>query len=393
MADNPFASMLNPNASRTGLWDMRMMSAANRMEAPFDRVRSYGHQGIAGNPMLSGMLGGGQTPDYSQFTYDPAANAVASRELGHYGLSPLEAGQVKQNTILPNSGFFGNHPRLSGALEAGIYGALAAHGGNTVGDSIQGTLEGMVGGQQLRQSAFNRQFAKPFEAANMMENLEDKRQKRDLQDAEIQHYRALNQKLGRPDHDFRAFGVSRNDPDIATIDNTTGNVTYKPNPLYDPSQASAGNSPEQQFFNAKRDEAKRSNTPVTSKMLGDWQQEWTNRHSPPEHAPHSLVGVKNPDGSITYKEARPGVTFPKGSVPETTAQLGAEPGKAATARQNWIKQNSGKASPIWIFAGIGPGDKDAAEKLGQWYDTNIAPSVQSAGGGGKTYNQATGQLE
>src|SRR5580765_5058232 len=127
MADNPFQTMLNPNASRAGLYDMRLMASANRMESPFEHGfrGSYGHQGVSGNPMLSGLMGMSGEPDYSQFTYDPVMRqrAIAA------GVSPLEANQVKQNAVLPNTGFFGNHPRLSSAIEGGMFGALSAHGG------------------------------------------------------------------------------------------------------------------------------------------------------------------------------------------------------------------------------------------------------------------------
>lgn len=239
MADgqNPFQSLLNSNIGRTGLFDMRMMSAANRAEPGAHMPHMYGHQGISGNPMLASMAGMSNEPDYSQFTYDPVMRqrAIAA------GVSPLEANQVKQNAILPNTGFFGNHPRLSGALEGGIFGALASHGGMTPGDSIQGALEGMVGGQQMRQGMLRQQFARPFEAASMLEGLQDRTQKRDLQEAEIQHYRAENQKLGRPDHDMRAIGnAGPQDKFIPVYDNTTGQFQNQPNPNYDPALVSHG---------------------------------------------------------------------------------------------------------------------------------------------------------
>jgi hypothetical protein len=236
MADgNPFQSMLNPNAARVGLYDMRMMQTANRMELPFERSHSYGHQGIGGNPMLANIMGGSNQPDYSVFTTDPAASHAARQALSPYGLAPLEANQVQRNTILPNTGFFGSHPNLSAALEGGAYGALAAHGGATIGDSIQGTLEGIVGGRQLQQGAYNRQFAKPFEAARMMEGLEDLHQKRDLQEAEIQHYRAMNTKLGQPEHPMRSIGnAGPQDAYIPIYNQETGKMESQPNPNYDP---------------------------------------------------------------------------------------------------------------------------------------------------------------
>src|SRR5579864_5461115 len=150
MADkNPFASMMNPNAARTGLWDLRMMSAANRMETPFERGSRgmYGHRGVSGDPMLAGLAGMANEPDYSQFTFNPAMRQAAEAA----GVHPIGWQDVKQNQILPNTGFFGNHPRLSGMLESGIFGALASHGGETAGESIQGALEGLVGGQLIRE--------------------------------------------------------------------------------------------------------------------------------------------------------------------------------------------------------------------------------------------------
>jgi hypothetical protein len=167
MADqNPFQSMLNPNSGRMGLYDMRMMQSANRMEAPFERgIRAPRSQAVT-----RAMGGMSDEPDYSSFTYDPTMHARALAA----GVTPLEANQVKQNVLLPNTGFFGNHPTLSRALEGGIFGALASHGGQTAGESIQGALEGLVGGQQARQNLYRKQFAGPFQSANAMENLEDR---------------------------------------------------------------------------------------------------------------------------------------------------------------------------------------------------------------------------
>jgi hypothetical protein len=198
MADNPYAlgaAMMNPNVARTGMYDMRMMSAANRSEAPFEHIRSGARRSGAGE-MIGQMAA---TPDYSQFTFDPAANAAARQALSPYGLAPLEASQVKQNQILPNTGFFGNHPRLSGAIEGGLFSAMAAHGGDTPGESIQGALEGVVGGRQMKQNLYNRQFQAPFQAAGMFEALSDAQQKRELQSADIEHLRALNEHLKNGD--------------------------------------------------------------------------------------------------------------------------------------------------------------------------------------------------
>lgn len=188
MADgNPFAPMINPNMRQTSLWDLRMMSAANRMETPFERGARglYHRQGVSGDPMIAGLAGMANEPDYSQFTYDPAMREQAIAA----GVQPLEASQVRQNMIFPNTGFFGAHPRLSAALEGGIFGALASHGGETAGESIQGALEGMVGGKRIREGLYRQQFARPFEAAGALEGLRDMQQRRELQGAQIKHYK------------------------------------------------------------------------------------------------------------------------------------------------------------------------------------------------------------
>jgi hypothetical protein len=186
MADgNPFQSALNPNLRNTSLWDLRMMSSANRMETPFERGarQSYGSH-IAGNPMLSGMVGMSNEPDYSSFTYNPQLH----QEAINAGVQPLEANQVKHNTFLPNTGFFGNHPRLSAAIEGAAYGGLAAHGGMTTGESIQGALEGIIGGHQMQQGMYRQQFARPFEAAGAMERLRDMQATRQMRDAQVKHF-------------------------------------------------------------------------------------------------------------------------------------------------------------------------------------------------------------
>jgi hypothetical protein len=190
MADgsyNPFQGALNPNMRQTSLWDLRMMSAANRSETPFERgARSpYSGRGVSGDPMLGQLAGMANEPDYSQFTYDPVMRqqAVAA------GVQPLEANQVKQNTLLPNSGFFGAHPRLSSALEGGIYSLAASHGGMTPGESAQGVAEGLIGGHRIQEGLRRQQFARPFEAAGMMEGIQEMQQRRELQGAQIKHYK------------------------------------------------------------------------------------------------------------------------------------------------------------------------------------------------------------
>lgn len=187
MADNPFAPVTTGNARQAGLWDLRMMSAANRMETPFERgmgsSHGYGHTGSGS--ILGGMASMANEPDYSSFTYDP----VLRQRAIDAGVRPLEANQVQPNVLFSNSGFMGNHPRLAHALESGIFAGAATRSGDTIGDNISNALEGMISGERMRKGLYNQQFARPFEAAGMMESLQDAQEQRSLRGAQIQRFK------------------------------------------------------------------------------------------------------------------------------------------------------------------------------------------------------------
>lgn len=125
---------------------------------------------------------GGDDSGYSQFTYDPDANAAATSALAPYGLKPLSPDQVNPFAVLPNSGFFGSHPRLGQALEGGLFGAASTQGSNTVGEGISNVIGGVLRGQQERQHIVNNQFAAPFNQAVLFEQM--KRQQ--IADADTQ---------------------------------------------------------------------------------------------------------------------------------------------------------------------------------------------------------------
>lgn len=192
---NPFQEYGNIN--ETGMMNeyraMRMMSMADRLgSAPRGRM---GGGGIGANPMMAQMLGQqSQQPDYSAFTYDPQARAAAQSYLGQYGLSPVSPQNVKPNAVLPNSGFFGAHPRLSGMLEGGLFGAAATRDSATWGEGISNVAGGLLEGRMAKEGMVNRQFARPFQAAGMLEHLEDLKQTRDLHAADIERFRSEEQR-------------------------------------------------------------------------------------------------------------------------------------------------------------------------------------------------------
>lgn len=227
---NPYGSSGGQGAMTRQLAPLRAMSYINRdsrsgMQMPRNAPNRNAQQN---------MPGVGDGADYSQYTYDPQAHAAAAQFLGQYGLSPLDQSQVKQNTILPNSGFFGAHPRLSAMLEGGIYGAATSRGSNTIGEGITNVADSLIAGPRMRAAAFNQQFEKPFQAANMLEGMQDSAQRRTLTEAQIQHTRAATQALqDKPDPLPHITPVGRET--TGWMDNTTGKYTQ--NPDYDPKEA------------------------------------------------------------------------------------------------------------------------------------------------------------
>jgi hypothetical protein len=360
MAENPFQGMLNPNMNRgASMWDMRMMAAANRSEAPFERGigRSYPGRGRGGS-LLSGMSGVANEPDYSAFTYDPAMRQQAIDA----GVTPLEASQVRSNAILPNTGFFKNHPHLAGAIEGGLFAGANAHGGNTVGESIQGALEGVIGGQRERQGILREQFARPFEAANMLEGLRDKQQKRELQSADIEHLRSLNEHLKSGDYE-----KAQKD-----------------------SETNRHNEAMEAMGFQKAD-------------AGDRRVSETNRH---DEAMEALRGQQKQagagpwysvtkNGQTTYGRLHEGATTPEGAKLIQGDFQSKQDIKTSDHRQAWIQNQLGKPGPVWMSAGVSPGDPDATKKLGKFYDDNIATGMQqqSPGGAVPTYDPESGTLK
>lgn len=389
MADgNPFASVMSPNARQAGLWDLRMMSAANRMETPFERGTrsSYGHQGVAGNPMFAGMAGMANEPDYSSFTYNPQARTAATQALAPYGQRPLEANEVKNNVILPNKGFFGSHPHLSAALESGMLGAAAAHGGMTAGDTIQGALTGIIGGQRMKEGMWRQQFARPFEAAGMMEGLRDAQQKRELQEADIQHLRTMNehlkngddlkaQQLAESNRHNEAVEAMRNTQLEATAPRNLGGGLYG---YYNPPPMAPTPGQQGAWSIQENPEAKIGRAAGAAANAGPWFQ----------------------DKAGTWHRVHEGVTTPEGAkfASGTYEQKREDKAKdvQAAAKAKWLTRMTDPrtGAALQVQLGIAPGDKDAQKKLGKFYDDNIAPSLtQPEASGTQTYNPETGRLE
>lgn len=262
-AGNPFGQAQGGSSLARNLMQMRAMRYAREPMARVGRMPAQSR-----GPQFTNMEAEG--PGYSQFTFDPAAHAAASKYLSQFGLSPLDPQQVQRNTILPNSGFFGAHPRLSGALEGGIYSASQVRGADTWGEGIQSVAQSLIGGPMAKRAAWEQQFARPFNAARMLEGMQDLTQKRDLQEAEIQHYRAVTESLKNKPARQAITPIPSTASSYATYDDR-GQPTLHENPYFDPKQAKAaaantpGVAPYVSFFHARGVEP----TEATPKQ---WQQ-------------------------------------------------------------------------------------------------------------------------
>lgn len=240
-AQNPFGTGggASNNVARQ-IAPLRAMGYINResrmgMQTPRTTRSGAGNRFLPGGPGSDGM-------DYSQFTFDPAAHDAATKFLGQYGLSPLDPSQVKPNTVLPNSGFFANHPRLSGMLEGGIYGAAASQGANTWGEGIQSVANSLIAGPRMRAAAYQQQFEKPFQAAHMLEGMQDMAQKRELTSAQIERERAYTQALkDKPDPFHAATAIPATASSFITYEN--GVPTQHENKYFDKTSGGSKNTP------------------------------------------------------------------------------------------------------------------------------------------------------
>jgi hypothetical protein len=373
--------------------------------------------------MLSSMLGqeAGQ-PDYSQFTYDPAARQAAQSYLGQYGLSPIAPKDVNPNAILPNTGFFGRHPKVAGMLEGGLFGAAATRGADTWGEGISNVAGGLIEGRMARQGMINKQFERPFQAANMMEGIIDRQQHRDLQAADIEHLRAENQKLGRPDHDFRSFGVSQMDPYIATTDNTTGQTNLTPNPMFSPKASKMAElDPAKRFFDAKQTEYMDTHqgTMPGSNEIGAWQKEWRDKSQMPERPQREQQALMVDKTTHKTVELRPGMDttnlVPLGQA-SSVGGMTPQQKEAIKPLDDQLKQTNSKAfdqqvrlsllgDPQWVAAHQKTLLKDIKSEVDSRRKTqldqinqqrqqimNPNPMGGAAGGAVGTYDPATGTV-
>ena len=98
----------------------------------------------------------------------------------------------RQNLFLPEPGtanFFGQHPRVSNAIENAALFASNFQGGDTIGENISGVARGLIGVPQARESYRLQQMMAPFSTAQALAGLEKAQSDVDLSRAHAEYYR------------------------------------------------------------------------------------------------------------------------------------------------------------------------------------------------------------
>jgi len=255
--------------------------------------------------MSGGMMGGGN--DMSAYTYNPQMRAQAQA----LGVNPLSPEQVNPNAVLPNSGFFGAHPRFAQALEGGLFGAANTRGADTWGEGISNIAQGLIQGRAQRAEMLGRQFEAPFAQAEQMGRLKNLQSTDELHEAMIQHYRAQTEALeNKPDPQVKELNATG--PAVSWMDEQ--GIHFAKNPYYQPKQDKPDN-PEQQAIDKKEAELGR---PLNYKEQLQVHEDFKKREPQPAQPKMGPWGtapdLKHPGQSVFY-QGTSGSPIPQGWTP------------------------------------------------------------------------------
>lgn len=351
------------------------------------------------------QMGGGANPLMSQGSLDPSIlmspefQAQANALLGKYGLSLPQ--QVGPNAILPNTGYFGNHPHLSGAIEGAIYGAMATPpNSQTVGEGITNALIGGFGGQAMRRQSLTNQLMQPFGAAQQIEQLQDLQQKRDLNKAMIDRYKSeadIQQQRLQMQQDLADERAQNSRPQpFQRPDGSTGFLVRDPG-----SPAGWKNAPEL-GAPIPKNEPNRNATEIEEMRYGQWLKDNNLQDSSknalrfrnlyhanerqaagPRANPFTFF-LENQNNPAALNSLKNWYNLSVGGA--TTARNEAsQPFKDSAAKQRFFTSGAGADPVKWRQLGakdkqgnrISFSDKQAMEK---WYDDNLPRLQQDSQG-------------
>lgn len=177
------------------------LNRQNSVGAPRPRAASRSRGG--GNP--------GADPGYvdPSIFADPQVRQAANEHLAPYGLQLPE--NAREFGILPEGGFFSNHPTLGRALDSGLFGAMATNGGATIGENIQNVIHGVLAGRNMQAQAQAAPFTSVMNQAAQMEQLRDMGDKHALNQAMINWHNAQANKANQtPPEKYSHWQVDAN---------------------------------------------------------------------------------------------------------------------------------------------------------------------------------------
>lgn len=179
------------------------------------------------------------------------------------GLHIPQGNEINPNVNLPNTGFFGNHPKFAGALDMGLMAAAMSHGGNTIGESISGAASGIMGAVQARKQNIANQMNAPLAMAGQIQQMQAGQDAHMLSQA---HAGAYNAEADYRSHqlDLRQQALDLKDEQINNgfhLNPYTGDVFTRSNGQWqrDPGLSGDGKDLKTNIFNQKKQEFKDAN--------------------------------------------------------------------------------------------------------------------------------------
>ena len=199
----------------------------------------------------------------------------------------------------------------------------------------------------------------------MLEGMRDMQQKRELQEADIQHLRAMNDHLKSGDEEKlakdqeynrhnEAIENAKNSALEATAPRNLGGGLYG---YYNPKGTGPNQKGEwsiQENPEAKFGRSQASRAAAQAGMLKGIQPD-----------PTGKTGGR-------YMEIAPGQNVPEGFKPMNVPYADKQADKEAAAKEKWVTTHLDKPGAVWMMAGIKIGDKDTAQniqKLNTFYDS------------------------
>lgn len=185
-----FDPALQAQASRS-LMPMMQMERASRMAMQGGGMNEAAPRAPMMRPpapRVSGRSAGSRAGGGSPTGYEDFSNSGQLQSLlAQYGLAPAQA---QPNVLLPNSGFFGDHPNLSRGLENAAIAVAHTPESTTTGGAISAIAQGALSIPQYRNQVQTQRQMAPLAMAGAMQSLQKGQLDNQLLAAHAKYYGA-----------------------------------------------------------------------------------------------------------------------------------------------------------------------------------------------------------